>query len=97
MKKTHYVSGEWNVICDVCGGKYKASQVKHRWDGLVVCPDDFEMRHEQDFVQPRNDQITVPFSRPRPVDIFTDVTYINAYVYSGYINDYNNYVQDDPL
>lgn len=62
--KNHLILGNWNVICDVCGQKYKASETKKRWDGLIVCPQDFENRHPQDFLRVRREQISVPFSRP---------------------------------
>lgn len=70
MPRNYYVSGGWNVICDSCGKKIKASEAKQRWDGLIVCPADFEMRQPQDFVKARADKITVPFTRPRPTDDF---------------------------
>ena len=73
MSRNHYVSGQFNVICDVCGKKIKAGEAKHRWDGFVVCPSDFEYRHEQDFVRARQDKISVPFTRPRPVDSFREL------------------------
>ena len=66
----YYIPGSWNVICDSCGKKIKASEAKQRWDGLIVCPLDFEMRQPQDFVKARADKITVPFTRPRPTDEF---------------------------
>lgn len=66
----YYVPGSWNVICDSCGKKIKASEAKQRWDGLIVCPEDFEMRQPQDFVKARADKISVPFTRPRPTDVF---------------------------
>ena len=66
----YYIPGSWNVICDSCGKKIKASEAKQRWDGLIVCPEDFEMRQPQDFVKARADKITVPFTRPRPTDLF---------------------------
>ena len=69
----YYVPGSWNVICDSCGKKIKASEAKQRWDGLIVCPDDFEMRQPQDFVKARADKISVPFTRPRPTDVFINV------------------------
>ncbi len=87
MKKNYYISGEFNLICDVCSKKIKAHEAKHRWDGLIVCKDDWEPRHEQDFVRARQDKISVPFNRPRPVDIFTGVTYITTYVEEDYIQD----------
>ena len=76
MKKNYFVSGEWNITCDVCSKKIKASEAYHRWDGLLVCHDDFEQRHEQDFVRARQDKITVPFTRPIPEYVFTNVEYV---------------------
>lgn len=72
----YYVSGEWNLCCDVCSKKIKASESRKRWDGFIVCPDDYEMRHSQDFVRARQDKISVPFSRPIPTLVFTNVNYI---------------------
>jgi hypothetical protein len=77
MPRNYYVSGGWNVICDSCGKKIKASEAKQRWDGLIVCPADFEMRQPQDFVKARQDKITVPFTRPRPTDAFILVQGVN--------------------
>jgi len=92
MSRNYYVSGQFNVICDVCGKKIKAGEAKHRWDGFVVCPSDFEYRHEQDFVRARQDKISVPFSRPRPVDVFTSVSY-SLYCDAGYYTYDNNGIQ----
>lgn len=95
MAKNYYVSGEWNLICDVCSKKIKAHDAKQRWDGLVVCPDDFEHRHEQDYVRARTDKITVPFTRPIPTFIFTNITYINQYVNTDYVVD--GYILDPEI
>ena len=76
MKKNFFISGEFNVTCDVCSKKIKAHEAKQRWDGFIVCPDDYESRHPQDFVRARNDKISVPFVRPIPPEVFTDVPYI---------------------
>ena len=86
MAKNYYISGEWNVTCDVCSKKIKASDAKQRWDGLIVCPSDFEHRHPQDFVIAKQDKFTVPFSRPRPPDVFTNVSY-PLYVDTNYVLD----------
>ena len=75
-KDWNYSSGDWLAICDVCGKKMKASHARHRWDGLIVCDADFEHRHAQDFIKVRQDKITVPFTRPRPQDVFIDVPYV---------------------
>lgn len=66
----YYKSGDWNAECDVCGQKYKASKLKLRWDGLRVCPNDFEFRHPQDFVRGIRDNPSTSFSRPEPPDTF---------------------------
>lgn len=78
----YLVLGDWNVICDQCGKKRKASEVAKRWDGLVVCktevrPGCYETRHPQDFVRTVVDNQAVAFSRPEPADTFVSVTYIN--------------------
>ena len=92
MAKNYYVSGNWNVICDVCSKKIKASDAKQRWDGLIVCPSDFEHRHPQDFVKARTDKITVPFTRPIPPLTFTNVSYIVYYVDPDCV--VNNYFEE---
>ena len=84
MSRNYYVSGQHNVTCDVCSRKIKAGISKQRWDGFRVCPSCFEERHPQDFVRARQDKISVPFTRPRPVDVFVIVDY-DMYVDSGYV------------
>ena len=86
MSRNYYTSGQFNVICDVCGKKIKSGDAKQRWDGFIVCPSDFEQRHSQDFVRARQDKISVPFTRPRPVDVFVNISY-DIYVDSGYVTD----------
>lgn len=90
MSKNYFISGEWNVTCDVCSKKIKAGIAKQRWDGLIVCPDDFEHRHPQDFVKAKSDKITVPFTRPIPEYVFVIVPYNlywdTPYTVSGYID-----------
>ena len=87
--RNYYVSGQFNVICDVCSVKYKAGKAKHRWDGFIVCPNCYEQRHPQDFVKTRQDKISVPFSRPIPQEIFVVVPY-NFYIDEQYFVD--NYI-----
>ena len=87
MERNYYESGGWNLICDSCSIKYKASKAKQRWDGFVVCPNCYEQRHPQDFVRSRQDKITVPYIRP-PADIFIidvgDGYTVNGYIINGY-------------
>lgn len=72
-KEWQYIPGDEWGICDSCGSKVRRSQMKLRWDNLMVCPDDFELRHPQDFVKARIDKITIPYPRPRPADVFVVV------------------------
>jgi len=69
--RDYYKPGEWLAICDRCGFKFKASELKLDWQGFRVCEDDFEYRHPQDFLKPKTDKIYVPWSRP---DISVEVT-----------------------
>ena len=45
------------VECEVCASHIRTFDAKRRWDGLTVCPDDWETRHPQDFVRTRYDNI----------------------------------------
>lgn len=70
--------GDWNAICDVCGFRFKASEMKKRWDNLMVCEQDYELRHPQDFLRVRGDRPAVPWSRPEGEDQFIYVCWIWA-------------------
>jgi hypothetical protein len=71
-----WISGDYKVTCDVCSKEIYASEAKHRWDGLIVCEEDYEERHPLDFIKVRQERLTVPFSRPEPPDTFITVPYI---------------------
>ena len=60
--------GTWAAICDVCGFRLPSDKLKRRWDGLMVCSQDWELRHPQDFIKIRGDKITPPWTRPQPQD-----------------------------
>jgi len=70
-----HVKGQWNVICDVCGFEFKSAVMRKRWDGLVVCKDDFELDHPQKYIKGRADPIPVPSDliRFEPEDQFIGV------------------------
>ncbi len=72
MPQNHLILGDYNAICDVCGLKFKASDLR----GLMVCKNDYEQRHPQDFLRVRSDDPSVPWARPEPEDIFKYVCYI---------------------
>jgi len=70
-----YEHGQWNVICDRCGFKYKARQLRREWTGLMVChgpmtTDCWDERHPQDFVKGRPDRQSPPWTRSEADDDF---------------------------
>lgn len=69
MRNTRWISGDWNAICDVCGFKFKASELIERWDGYKVCHKDWEIRHPQELIRPIPDQKPLPWTRPESTDI----------------------------
>lgn len=71
-KPTVYIKGDWLAVCDECGQRYRASQLRKRWDGLMVCSKDFELRHPQEFVRAKPDVQSVPWTRPES----TNYTYL---------------------
>lgn len=87
MRNTTWKHGDWNAICDVCGVKFKMSQLKKRWDGLLVCQEDWEMRHPMDFIRLPDEKIAVIESRPEAPDTFIPVNYINQYFETDYIEE----------
>jgi hypothetical protein len=60
--------GTWNATCDACGRKFKASRLRKRWDGFMVCEREWEPRHPQDFVRarPSPDPAPLPWTRTQP-------------------------------
>ena len=66
--KNHLILGDWNALCDSCGRKFKASSLQKRWDGLIVCREDWEQRHPQDLLRVQREQISVPWARPYPAE-----------------------------
>ena len=75
MKKTIAQPYDWNVLCQICREKIKASESVRRWDGLIVgarhagC---FEYRSPLDMpAPPLRDQRPLPFTSPRSVDTST--------------------------
>ena len=68
-----YESGNHWVECDRCGCDIREKDAKETWDGLVVCPDDFETRHPQDFVRGRREEIAAKgLVRSQTTDEFID-------------------------
>jgi len=70
MPGTYFKKGSWNGICDVCGFKFKFTELQKRWDGLIVCHKDFEQDHPQKYIRVRESGLSVPVIRDRPADVF---------------------------
>jgi len=71
-KKTRnpgFKSGDNWISCDVCGLNILASDSKKRWDGVIVCPEDWEVRHPQDFVRSRKDRQRPRIARSEPTEV----------------------------
>lgn len=75
MPGNYFKSGEWNVYCMVCNRKIKAGDALKRWDGLLVCKEDYENRHPMDFLRARQERISVPFTSDTSFDEFDGPTY----------------------
>lgn len=76
MAKNYYVSGQWNAICDRCARKYKSSELREEWTGLMVCKNCWEPRQPQDFVQTKEDKIVTEWARVESPDTFISVPYV---------------------
>lgn len=42
-----YVPGTYKRECDVCGFDFLRSELLTRWDGLIVCKEDYEEKDPQ--------------------------------------------------
>jgi hypothetical protein len=80
---SRYDNGDWIADCDVCGRKYKASALTERWDGLMCCNDDWEIRQPQDFVRGVPDTQIAPWLRPEPANSFIPITLSQGMTTSG--------------
>ena len=61
----YFAKGDYNAICDRCGGKRKASQLRKDWQGFMLCTTCWEPRHPQDYVRAKVERVGVPWSRPQ--------------------------------
>lgn len=77
-----YKPGQWRALCDVCGFKFYSSELKKRWDGLMVCQADFEHDHPQKYLRVQDDKQSIPWARPQGENTFVYVCY--QYASQGY-------------
>jgi hypothetical protein len=69
-----YIKGDYWQNCDVCGFNYRRSEMKERWDALWVCPEDWEPRHPQEFLEGVPDYQAVPVARPDYINTVSTTT-----------------------
>jgi len=81
--QANYTRGLWKCVCDACGRVYKNTQLRQRWDGFLVCEDDWEPRQPQDFVRGVADYQAPPWTRPEPQN-----QYIRTYSINKLVNGY---------
>ena len=74
--RNYYKAGVWNVVCDVCGFEFKSDELIKRWDGLMVCKQDWEPRHPQDLLRVPRENPSVPWSRPKPTETYVDFSLV---------------------
>lgn len=95
-----YDKGDWKAICDVCGRLYKSSILAKRWDGLMCCPDDWEIRQPQDFVRGIADTQIAPWIRDEASNSFVEILYdrypvdeltLSEQSYRNFIKNINTY------
>jgi hypothetical protein len=64
--------------------EYASDEVRKRWDGLIVCPSDWESKHPQLSIRIPKERIGVPFARPGPEDVFATGTECTLWGRSAY-------------
>lgn len=75
MGKADYLKRkDHNAICDFCGEKFKASQLREQWDGLMACSKDYSPRHPQEYLRGKSDDQSVEWTRSEGTDVETDTT-----------------------
>ena len=84
MQGDYYKPGDWNAICDICGFRFKASELAKNWKNEYVCKADWEPRHPQTYIRVPTENIAVPWSRPEGEDVYIDICYL--WERSGYAN-----------
>jgi hypothetical protein len=74
-----YIKGGNYAMCDVCGEKYRAMELRRRWDGALCCNEDWEPRHPQDFLRGIPDYPQAPVTNPEQPDKFQPQAELNAF------------------
>ncbi len=75
-----WAKGQWKVICDVCGWEFLSSEVRKRWDGLLVDRRCFETDHPQKYLRVQSDPRPVP---PDWIRVEPELLFVAGCTYNG--------------
>lgn len=67
---SYFKPTQWNALCDICGFKFKSSELRTDWRGLKVCNQDYEQRHPQELIRIPSDNPSVSWTRPESTEDF---------------------------
>lgn len=69
IKRDRFVMGDYNAISDLSGQKFKRSDMKITWNGLLVGAAEFEKKHPQLTIRPPADRPAITDqTRTQPED-----------------------------
>lgn len=71
-RKTYWAEGDYKALCDGCGFEFKASELRERYDGMMVCQEDWEPRHPSERPLSIRSPRALPWTRPEGPDVFTN-------------------------
>lgn len=60
-------------ICQRCGFEYPLHKLRREWTGLLVCKEDYDVRHPQDYVRGVRDEQAVRNPSPDPTPVYIGV------------------------
>lgn len=77
--------GSHNAICDGCGFKFKAEDLRMDWRGLMLCANRcWDPRHPQEFLRGVPDNPSVENARPDVSPTFAEAQNVYAWAYLMY-------------
>lgn len=88
-----YIPGDPWGVCDLCGFKYRRSELRENHEGFIVCKKDYEPQHPQEFVRGRIDRIAVADARPEQTG--GDITLGTATAGDGWTDNGNGTYTSD--
>lgn len=79
----YYAHGDWNAICDECGFKFKASKLRKRYDGFMVCQRCWEPRHPSELRRAKPETARPDFIRQHKYYFGDEVGLDGGYLSDG--------------